>query len=47
MKAEAAYSSKMLSTTYQTTRHKLEDSNINNTEVDLRECVPEISDWMS
>jgi len=45
MKAEAADSSKMLSTTYQTTRcHKPEDSNINNMEVDLRECVLEISD---
>jgi len=43
MKAEAADSFKMLSTTYQTTRHKPEDSNINNMEVDLRECVLGIS----
>jgi len=44
MKAEAADSSKMLSITYQNTRcHKPENSNINNMEVDLRECVLEIS----
>jgi hypothetical protein len=48
LKAEAVGSSKMLVTTYQNTYcHKPEDSNVNNMELDLREYVPEIWNWMS